>query len=117
MSNIVIFMDKEANRAEVVLRLQKATQKSLSDIRSSLASNTPIVEVELFEGDYDSHAKMLRAVMACMDELSLGSRIYELPEGETMESCGFVDKCEITPTVLENILSEADAELDRQLGE
>ncbi|RCS44019.1 hypothetical protein DTL42_17970 [Bremerella cremea] len=117
MSNIVIFLDQEANRADVVLRLQKATQKSLSDIRSSLMNNAPVVEVELFEGDYDSHAKMLRAVMSCMLELSLGCRIYELPEGETMETCSFVDKCEITPTVLENILSEADAELDRQLGE
>ncbi|QDT78577.1 hypothetical protein Mal35_20260 [Gimesia maris] len=117
MSNIVIFLDQEANRADIVLRLQKVTQKSLSDIRSSLSNNTPVIEVELFKGDYDSHAKMLRAVMSCMDELSLGSRIYELPENETMETCAFVDKCEITPTVLENILSEADEELDRQFGE
>ena len=117
MSNIVIFLDQEANRPDVVLRLQKATQKSLSDIRSALTNNTPVVEVELFEGDYSSHAKMLRAVMSCMDEVSLGSRIYELPEGETMETCRFIDRCEITVTVLENILSQADAELDRQLGE
>ncbi len=124
MSNIVVFLDQEANRADVILRLQKATQKSLSDIRSSLANNTPIVEVELFEGDYDSHAKMLRAVMSCMDELSLGSRIYELPEGETVDTCVFVHKCEITPTELENMLTSNDADLvqlidddDRQFSE
>lgn len=117
MSHIVIYLDKEANRADVVLRLQKVTQQSLSNIRTALANNAPIVEVELFEGDYDSHAAMLRGLLSCLDEMSLSSRIYEVPESEMMETCTFVDKCEISPSVLENILNEADAELDRQLGE
>lgn len=117
MSNIVIFLDKNASRADVVLRLQKATQKSLRDIRAALANNTPVVEVEIFAGDYDSNATMLRGVLACVDDLSLGVRIYELPEGGTMETYASVEKCRISPTILENILNEADAERDRQLGE
>ena len=117
MSNIVVYLSHDANRADAVHRLHKVTQKSLNDVRTSLVNNAPLLEVELFEGDYDSHARMLRELLACLDELSLGSRIYELPEGETMETCTFVEKCEISPSVLENILNEADAELDRQMGE
>jgi len=100
-----------------VLRLQKVTQKSLSDIRWSLMNSAPVVEVELFEGDYHSCAKMLRALMSCIREFSLASRIYELPEGETIETCTCVNRFEISPTVLENILSEADSELGEYHGE
>ncbi|QDU80464.1 hypothetical protein Pla110_21940 [Polystyrenella longa] len=117
MSRIVVYLEQQAQRADVVFRLHKVTQKSLEELRTSLATNAPVIELDLFNSDYDFNAGLLRKVMATLGELSIDSRIYELPEGETIDTCTFLDKCQISTEVLANILNEADAEFDRQQGE
>ncbi|MCG6157757.1 hypothetical protein [Rubinisphaera margarita] len=117
MSKIVIYLDEQACRAEALLRIQKVTKKSLSEIRSSLVNGNPIVEIVLFKGDYDSHAFMLRSFLSLVDEMSLQARIYELPEGANPTNGAYSEDLEITPVILKNILSAADREIDRQLGE
>ena len=116
MSHVVLYLNETANRPDVIHCLRRATHHSLGDVRQLLTNSQPIVEVDLFDGNYDAHAQTLRAVLGCIDEFSLWNKIYELPEGSSMSTCTFVDKCEISPNVLRNILDEADAELARQLG-
>ena len=116
MSNIVIFIDDKNANASALMQLKNATGRSLSEIRSAVENETPVVEREIFDEAYDEHAAMLRRVIESIETLELSHRIYEIPEGETMDSCDVVDNCAITIEVLNNILNNADAELDRQLN-
>lgn len=59
---------------------------------------------------------MLRRVLETIEVGGIQSRIYELPEGETMESCTFVDRCLISMDVMRHILIQADEEFARQSG-
>jgi len=117
MSQILIFIDDATLAPDVLMSLQRTTGRGLSAIRDAVGHGKPIFEREIFDADYEAHAATIRAIVSCLTNTSIPSRIYELPEGETMETCAFVDKCLISTDVLENILSQADAELDRQLGE
>ena len=117
MSQIVIFLDDGANQPDVLIRLQQLTGRSLNDIRKALTTDSPVVEMELYEGDFDSHAAMLRSILNCIVEFSLRSKIYELPEGETMQKYSFGDKCEISSEVLLNILQADEEDRDRRLSE
>ncbi len=76
-----------------------------------------IVEREIFDENYDDHATLIRSVLAVLEDAELRHRIYELPEGSTMETCDFVDRCLVSTEVMRNILNQADTELDRQLNE
>ena len=116
MSRIVFILDDAANRADIVMRLQRLTGRGLNEIRNALTDSSPVVEIDLYEGDFDSHATLLRSVLNCINEFSLRSKIYELPEGQTMKTCSFVDKCEISSEVLLNILRSDEEERDRQLS-
>jgi len=114
MSNIVIFIDDKSANASALMHLKNTTRRSLSEIRSAIENETPIIEREIFDESYDEHAAMLRRVIESIETHKLAHRIYEIPEGETLDSCDFVDNCAITIEVLNNILNNADAELDRQ---
>ena len=116
MSNIVIYVDETGVPAELLIQLQQATGKSLRDIRSALASGTPVFEHTLFDSRYDDHAAVIRNVSTVLEANNAKHRIYEFPEGETIESCTFADRCLIGIDTMRNILNQADAELDRQLG-
>lgn len=116
MSNISIYVDEIGMPAELLIQLQQATGKSLNDIRSALALRTPIFEHALFDSRYDNHAALIRNVLTVLEANNAKHRIYEFPEGETIESCTFADRCLICIETMRNILNQADAELDRQLG-
>jgi hypothetical protein len=116
MSNIVIYVDETSVSAELQIQLQQAMRKSLSDIRSALASGTPVFEQTLFDSRYDDHAAVIRNVLTVLEIKDAKHRIYEFPEGESIESCKFADRCLVGIETIRSILNQADAELDRQLG-
>jgi hypothetical protein len=99
------------------MAIQRATGRGLSELRTAIGQGDPIFEREIFAGDYAEHASMIRAVVRSLEDAAIESRIYELREGETIESCTHVDNCRISVEVLNNILHQADVELDRQLGQ
>ena len=117
MSNIVIFVGDKVADASVLVKIQRVTGRGLSDIRNAIQHGTPIFEREIFDANYEEHASTIRAVIGCLEDASVPSRIYEIPEGETMKSCSFADKCQISAEVLRSILDQADVELGRQMGE
>lgn len=105
MSHIVVYLDSKALEPNVLTDLQKATKKRPAELQQLIESEAPIVELELFDDDYEEHVKMLKRLVKVLTTHKLKNRIYELPEGETMKSCTFVDKCKITPKVLSNIIA------------
>ena len=113
MSKIVIVVDLTAAPANALVALQRATGRGLGELRTAIGRGDPIFERQIFDGDYEEHASVVRS----LEDAAIPIRIYELPEGETMESCSFVDNSQISVEVLNNILDQADAELDRQLGQ
>ncbi|MCG8651521.1 MAG: hypothetical protein MI861_16890 [Pirellulales bacterium] len=86
MSNVVIFVDGDSVPASELMKLQKATSRGLGEIRSAISAGTPIVEREIFEGNFEDHASLVREVLTVLEDGALKHRIYELPEGETMET-------------------------------
>ncbi len=117
MSKIVIVVSGSAAPAHTMMALHRATGRGLSELRTTIGQGDPVFEQTILDGDYEEHATVIRAVVQSLLDASIPFQIYELPEGETMESCSFVDNCQISIEVLNNILDQADAELDRQLGE
>lgn len=98
MSNIVIFVDDNDASASALMELKNATGRSLIEIRSAVENATPVVEREIFDESYDEYAAMLRRVVGSIEALGLTHRIYELPEGETMDTCDFVDNATGAPS-------------------
>lgn len=117
MSKVLIFIDDENVAAANLVQLQNATRLGLGEIRSAISSGKPIVEREIFDSNYDEHAALIRNVLAAVEDGEIKHRIYELPESETMETYDLADRCLVSIEVMRNILSRADAELDRQLNE
>jgi hypothetical protein len=111
MSNIIIFIEDRTVSPHALMQLHRATGRSLSEIKNLIALGKPLFESEIFNTDYEQHALSIRAVLDCLIDMYLSFRIYEIPEGETMESYSFVDQCRISVEVLRNILNEADQEL------
>ncbi|WP_425396867.1 hypothetical protein [Aeoliella sp.] len=115
MSNIVIYVDTTNVSASGLIDLHRATGLPLSEVRRVIASGKPVIEQEIFDANYDDHAALIRSVLRAIESGGMEYRIYELPEGETTESCTFVDRCLVSIETVRNILSEADTEMDRQL--
>lgn len=116
MSTIVITIEEPAVPPSALMELHRTTGRGLGDIRSAISRGEPIFEQEIFGANYEEHGSMIRAIVACLRNASVPCRIYELPEGHTMESCALVDNCRISVQVLTNILDQTDAELDRQIN-
>ena len=116
MSNIVILLDDRNPSASALMDLQKATGKGLAEIRAAITSNLPLLEQEVFNAAFDAHASQIRRVLDAIEAHDIQHRLYELPEGrgygETAD-----DRWLISMSTLRSILDQADAELDRQLGE
>lgn len=113
MSRILLFVDESSPEPHVLNSLQAETGSSPWEIREALDHQTALVDVELCDSHDDAHASQLRSVTACLEELSLSYRIFELPDGESI-----IDGLQpISVEDLANILDEADEELRRQSEE
>jgi len=115
MSTIAICIDESAVPPTTIIKLQRLTGHSLNDIRDRIRQRRPIFEREIFDAQYVEHASKIRAIVDCLDGASIPNRIYELPEGETMETHPHVSQCQIAIEVLKNILDQADLEADRPI--
>ena len=108
MSIIVFILNTAEVPGKTLMRLQGATRRSLIDLRGAIAKGKPLYERNIVLGDLEENALSVRAILGCLEELNLPFRIYELPEGETLETCVFSDKSKITVEVLNNILDSSE---------
>ncbi|AZF13719.1 hypothetical protein [Pseudomonas sp. R3-18-08] len=115
MSVIAIVLDFNSVSAQTVMKLHRALGISIQSIKDAWAAGLPIVEIEIFEGDYQANAQAIRSVLKIIKENSLMAKFYELPYGEQYERGSSVGTWEIGAEVVANILNTADEEVERQL--
>jgi hypothetical protein len=115
MSNIAIVLIKEKLEVSILKEIHILTGGSLAKIRLNLLNNRPIVELELFDNQYDEKAKVLRKLIEICERYYLETEIYELPSGDDFETSLIKEESKISLNILKNILDSSDDEIERFL--
>jgi len=115
MSVIVIVLEKDTYSSVSAVKLHRALGVSLQDIKERWVSGDPILEEEIFEGDYQQHAALIRAILKVINEEKLTAEFYEIPYGECCVGNMKLDTWRIDAALVEGILLAADEEIERQL--
>lgn len=105
MSIIAVLVCQEDLQPEALLSLKRVLNLPLAQIANATKSGTPIFEREIFDGDFDSHAEVLQALLRTIEKFGLSHKIFELPEASTYKGYERVDACQIDARILRNILS------------
>jgi hypothetical protein len=116
MSVIVIVLDKNSMTAQAVMKLHRVLGTSVQLLKAAWSKGEPILEVEIFEGDYQSHAKVIRAVLSVIAEEKLTAEYFGIPYGEQYAGNTKLDVWRIDMNVVSGILESADEEAERQLN-
>lgn len=116
MSNIVILINEKKLEASVLKKFHKLLGGSLAQIRAAITNNNPILELELFDNNYDEKATLLKSIINLIKHASLSVSIYEIPSEVSYEACSNLEESLIRIEVLENIIESSDEEMDRQLN-
>lgn len=115
MPVIAIVLEGEVTQAQSLLKFHKTLGVSLHSLKDSWLNERPIVEVEIFEGDYQEKAKIIRSVLKIIHEEHLVSKFYEIPFGEQYAGNSQLQTWEVDAALVGGILDAADKEVDRQL--
>ena len=116
MSVIVIVLDKSSMTAQAVMKLNRVLGASVQLLKAAWSKGEPILEVEIFEGDYQAHAKVIRAVLSVIAEEKLTAEYFEVPCGEQYDGSTKLDVWRIDMSLVSGILDSADEEVERQLN-
>lgn len=115
MSNIVVIL-KESNIETSVLKdLYKIIGGPLTEIRTAISKGRPIIEMEIFDNQYEEKSKLLRKLISLIRSSGLEVDIFEIPEGDSFEASKARSESKISEDILENILDYSDDEIDCQL--
>lgn len=106
MSKIVITVDDVANRADFVSCVRRITEMHVSEIVSRIGAGVPLAEFVLFENNHADVAQQLLEFIQLENTATI--RIYELMQNEQFSKCP-LDECEISPSILKNILDSHEA--------
>jgi hypothetical protein len=115
MSVIVVILEKNKIEASALIKLQKVLGGTLQSIKHSWIQEQPIIEMEVFEGDYQKKANIVRKTIRVIKEEDLNARYYELPYERKYENNAQMDTCKVTAEFVKDMLTAADDELDRQM--
>ncbi len=114
MSRIIIMStDSSPPGAEEIGTLREAAPMDITEARRSLAGETPLIDVVVFENDHEELAARIRGVCRSLEASGRRYRIYEMAPEESWCSidASLRQTLEVTPAVLENIL---DRQASRQ---
>jgi hypothetical protein len=115
MSNIVVVVNEKSVDVSVLKELHKILGGSLASIRTAISKGLPVVEMEIFDNQYEENASLLRKLICLIRNSGLRAVIYELPEGDSFEVSSVRNESLISIEILENILDSSDDEMERQL--
>jgi hypothetical protein len=115
MPVIAIVLEGQVTQAQSLLKFHKTLGVSLHSLKDSWLNERPIVEVEIFEGDYQEKAKIIRSVLKIIHEEHLVAKFYEIPFGEQYAGNSQLQTWEVDAALVGGILDAADKEVDRQL--
>lgn len=116
MSTLAIVLKSKAIKAQAIMKLHRSLWVPMQILKTACSENRPIVEIELFEGDYPSHAELIRAVLRIIHEEVLVADYFEIPHGEKYAGSANVEVWRIDFDTVNGILDSADEEFERQLG-
>lgn len=105
MSKIVIVPRKVARRTDFVSKVRKVTGQSISGIKTSIDTPSPLIECVLFMNDHEENARQLEDLLAFEDDGIANFQIYELMPEESFDDCRRT-LCEIDAEVLRGILDK-----------
>lgn len=115
MSVIVVVLDEVPN-AKNLLRFQRLFNVSLQSIKSACSTAHPLLEIEIFDGDYQAHADLIRTVLKVVKDENLKADFYELPFGSSYSQGADIKKFKIELRDVEQILEASDDEFEKQQG-
>lgn len=115
MSVIAIVLEGRVAQPQALLNFHKALGLSLQLVRDSWMHGDPVVELEIFEGDYQQKSKDIRSVLNIVVEENLAAKFYEIPFGERYADNQKLKTWEIDAALVVSILDAADKEIERQL--
>ncbi|UBM24597.1 hypothetical protein K8374_19855 [Pseudomonas sp. p1(2021b)] len=115
MSVIAIVIEGDVPPS-VLMKLHRIIGASLQQLRSAVQSRNPILELEIFDGDYQERAALIRAVIATLIEGGVVASYYEIPYGQQYAGNIQLSLWKIDSDLVEGILSAADKEVERQLN-
>ncbi len=112
MSRIVILVEATSLGAPILAELGDLLGSSVMQVSNAIAESRPILEMEIFDNDYEQKAELLRKLIDQIRANDIPVAIYELLGGEVYESGNVPDGSTINVDVLENILDSADKDED-----
>lgn len=115
MSVIAIVLKKDTYSSAGAVKLHRLLGVSLQGVKERWVNENPIYEEEIFEGDYQQHAVLIRSILKIINEEKLAAELYEIPYGEHYAGNAKLDTWRIDSASVEGILSAADEEIERQL--
>ena len=112
MSVMVIVLEDDNVEIGVLGELHKLLGGSLIELRNAIRDRRPVVEMEIFDNQYDEKAGQLRKLIALLRDSELKAEVYELPEGDAFATSQSLAVSRISLDILENTLDAADEEID-----
>jgi hypothetical protein len=113
MSVIVLVIDDELD-AKILMSLHRVLNISLKLLQVAFETKLPILEVEIFEGDYQENARLIRSVLKIIGNEKIIAKFYEIPFGERYFGSLNIENWRISLDLVYDILEAADAEIERQ---
>jgi hypothetical protein len=113
MSRIIFFIDSTDNK--LLISLHNVLKRPLAQVKQTIDSGLPVIDVELFDSEYMDKAAVLRKLLEELDNRGMQYKIFEVPEGNETAISACTPERRITADVLRNILRESDLELERQM--
>ncbi|WP_276166948.1 hypothetical protein [Zobellia alginiliquefaciens] len=114
MSKIVLKIEKYTNLPRTIGSIAKIEKVGMSEIKSRISENQPILERKLFYNNHNEVAKSLINLIMDLKSLGTSVNIYELEEEEEFNELDEPELLKIDKETLANILGIHDRETDRQ---
>ncbi|MGA3681608.1 hypothetical protein [Pseudomonas graminis] len=116
MSVIAVVLSQASASAQALLELHRILGGSLLEIKDKVSNREPILEVEIFDGDYQAHAELIRAVISLLKKHNITADYYEVPYGKHYSGDFRCTTWLINSETVEGVLTAADVEIERQLN-
>lgn len=116
MSVIAIIIEKSQVPASTLMKLHQITGAPLTQLKTAVMAHEPVLELEIFEGNYQERAQLIRAVCDLLKTEKVDASYYEIPYGQQCVGNPQLSLWKIDLNLVEGILDAADDEIERQLN-
>lgn len=116
MSVIAIVVEGAGVSASALMKLHRVLGVPLLQLKSAMLAHEPVLELEIFDGDYQDHAKLIRSVCNVLAAEKIDASYYEIPYGQQYLGNPQLSTWKIDSNLVEGILRAADDEVQRQLN-